>query len=1165
MSGDALWSVKGIDPRARDAAREAARREGLSLGDWLNKVILLDEEGARGDDFGNRGGEQRRPPERAGVFDARPADSASALQSLDKLAERIETAEARSALAITGIDQSVYALVARLDGAERNQKQYNTKLESGIRELRATQNAVADRLRRMEEDSASNQEDLAALRRLGVALTALSTRMQQVEAAVADTSHLDAKLDAMAEQVDFASRELKRTAERAAERADGAVEAAAAVKDEVSGAVKDMAERLSQAETVTDAAVRALQSTVEDLHSRLAQAEAREGEKDAEMSSVTQTVMRMIDANREEVAREIAAAFAALKPGETESALTELQSRLAAAERRQLASFERIGSEIDRLAQSLDQRLRTVEDRNGGDGDSGMLREEMARVVEALDRRVQAVADRDMAAINRMGEEMARFAGVMEERVATSEKLTADAITQVGAQIEGVAHRLQERQENAIEELMNKMREQDAAAGARMDAALSGVSERMDAALANVSNRLDNVERSAAESPLHKALEALSERLRVVESAAPKALPKTIEGASASNTTAPRVSGWGMYDATPAAAIAADAVAPALEKLEEAAEYLIDESEGEELILSSAPDHSSARFLEFEDLEIVDAEPQPSDWDIDPPADVAEAAAGEADAPGDDLAALIELLDSAAMDAPDAGEEDDFSGMDVLAEEPSAGLPALDFTRPEPAFETAPADDEPLVLSSERRIDDADQGLRDEIADLDPELAEAIFGRPAAAAAAATPRVEEPSGELAGEDLAALELSDPMFDDDGLPPPPAPELEIEDEALELSDLFESALVDEDAPALAAANPEPKAEQQQSADYLQQARMAALASQQSPGARRAKIKGRPVATTVPVSSGGLTRTHILTAASIAAVAAIGAGTFFARETDPQKLRENLARAAPRPNEANAAAAPETVTPPPAATEAPMELANVPPTAQSAPAQAEERFPEAAPTAAPEAKAAALTPLPETSKPAAKAADAAPVYQRALEALRSGDPAGATMMRQAADLGYAPAQYRLAKAYERGEGGVAKNLSEARRWTERAARAGNRKAMHDLAVYFAEGEGGRQDYVSAVEWFRKAADYGLSDSQYNLGVLYEQGLGVSQDEGEALYWFEVAGRNGDQDAERRAREISASAPPSIVTAAMRRADVYKPRPLDPQVNGEPRKSPAFSASN
>ena len=34
------WSVKGIRPEARETAKEAARRSGMPLGDWLNSVIL---------------------------------------------------------------------------------------------------------------------------------------------------------------------------------------------------------------------------------------------------------------------------------------------------------------------------------------------------------------------------------------------------------------------------------------------------------------------------------------------------------------------------------------------------------------------------------------------------------------------------------------------------------------------------------------------------------------------------------------------------------------------------------------------------------------------------------------------------------------------------------------------------------------------------------------------------------------------------------------------------------------------------------------------------------------------------------------------------------------------------------------------------------------------
>ena len=34
------WSVKGIEPETREAAKDAARRSGMTLGEWLNSKIL---------------------------------------------------------------------------------------------------------------------------------------------------------------------------------------------------------------------------------------------------------------------------------------------------------------------------------------------------------------------------------------------------------------------------------------------------------------------------------------------------------------------------------------------------------------------------------------------------------------------------------------------------------------------------------------------------------------------------------------------------------------------------------------------------------------------------------------------------------------------------------------------------------------------------------------------------------------------------------------------------------------------------------------------------------------------------------------------------------------------------------------------------------------------
>src|SRR5258708_37666740 len=39
MSKTDAWNVKGLGAEARQAAEEAARRSGLSVGDWLDRII----------------------------------------------------------------------------------------------------------------------------------------------------------------------------------------------------------------------------------------------------------------------------------------------------------------------------------------------------------------------------------------------------------------------------------------------------------------------------------------------------------------------------------------------------------------------------------------------------------------------------------------------------------------------------------------------------------------------------------------------------------------------------------------------------------------------------------------------------------------------------------------------------------------------------------------------------------------------------------------------------------------------------------------------------------------------------------------------------------------------------------------------------------------------
>ncbi|MSO66910.1 MAG: hypothetical protein EXQ82_03650 [Pseudolabrys sp.] len=74
------WSVKGIRPEARETAKEAARRSGMSLGEWLNSVILHQaaEDGVQ------------TPPLAYDDDDSDGHDLSAVHQRLDDLTRRIE-------------------------------------------------------------------------------------------------------------------------------------------------------------------------------------------------------------------------------------------------------------------------------------------------------------------------------------------------------------------------------------------------------------------------------------------------------------------------------------------------------------------------------------------------------------------------------------------------------------------------------------------------------------------------------------------------------------------------------------------------------------------------------------------------------------------------------------------------------------------------------------------------------------------------------------------------------------------------------------------------------------------------------------------------------------------------------------------------------------------
>jgi AcrR family transcriptional regulator len=181
---------------------------------------------------------------------------------------------------------------------------------------------------------------------------------------------------------------------------------------------------------------------------------------------------------------------------------------------------------------------------------------------------------------------------------------------------------------------------------------------------------------------------------------------------------------------------------------------------------------------------------------------------------------------------------------------------------------------------------------------------------------------------------------------------------------------------------------------------------------------------------------------------------------------------------------------------------------------------------------------------------------------------------------ADAGNAQAQAKLALAYLKGDG-VAEDKSAAARWSASAAEAGvpvaqyllgaltddkarafqlfaqaaakgNLKAMHNLAIAYAQGAGTPKDEAKAAEWFARAAERGYVDSAFDLAVLYERGEGVPQDLKQAMKWYAIAAFTGDAPSQARVAFLRTQMKPDEVRLAMTAASSFAPLPAAGDAN-------------
>ena len=473
MSAAAPWSVKGIEPKAREIAKDLARRSGMTLGEWLNTMILED-----GDDDDHVVPLARRPHvsdtyERRGrsrrLDDAYGAGDEGWQRlgaSIDAIAGRLEASERRSTVAIQGVDQAVSGLVRRLDGQDANGKAYGRRIDDIAEELREGHK----RLRRFEQEVGPQTAD--AFGKVEASVGAITGRLYDIEERQrAGTEDLRQRMVAI---------------EKAAGPGVG------------TDLLAQVGARLDEAQSRTTEALRGLERSFAGLDQRMRAAEGRvepEGVREAaRFEKLAETLSRQVEASRSEMMRRLDTAETEGRIDRIERAVQAIGDQVKASEDRAARAVEAMGREVLKIAQNLNGRVEAVEvdapgrlDRIVEAASAAATRKveaDLGELTQALDqrmeRRLTASDDRHALALESLGGEITRISDRLSERIAQSERRSAQALEDIGQRLSDSSGRIEQRYDRASGELAERMRQSEDRTAALLSEARDTLMRRVE-------------------------------------------------------------------------------------------------------------------------------------------------------------------------------------------------------------------------------------------------------------------------------------------------------------------------------------------------------------------------------------------------------------------------------------------------------------------------------------------------------------------------------------------------------------------------------------------------------------------------------------------------------------------------------------------------------------
>ena len=382
MQPDLPWNVAGIPPEAREAARAAARREGLSVGEWLTRRILRNlSEGSEPVDamreawrHGTNGGYVPQP-------EPSPMSSATSRDTDDMLA-RVTRSESETQHAYRRIEEQLRGLARRLDATERSQSENGRAMSKAATEI----NIAA-------------REQAQAFDQLGSHVVGLNERISRVERQPAS--------DGLREAVKGLHQGLSRVADQIAETANNSATQIAALANNV----ETVAGTLLEARDEMEHTSKSLNSRIAAIDDRVRAVERAAHSSAGAMEKTLENIESTAATRKTEEAEIRRQADALAQLGET---LEHLAAKFAASEAQTAGAMARLeesaikietrNSEptVDRRLQGIEHALSDIAGRlenteRSTAGTAGTVEENLRNLTQRVDaadkRQREAVAE----------------------------------------------------------------------------------------------------------------------------------------------------------------------------------------------------------------------------------------------------------------------------------------------------------------------------------------------------------------------------------------------------------------------------------------------------------------------------------------------------------------------------------------------------------------------------------------------------------------------------------------------------------------------------------------------------------------------------------------------------------------------------------------------------